>query len=65
MPVVSTFSQLSASTYLNGARFGIPSLDMVDTNAMGRGTIAEVINLYASLVDRDSLYEMGALHSML
>lgn len=36
-------------TNLNGARFGIPSRDKVDTKAMGRGIMAEVRILYESL----------------
>jgi hypothetical protein len=36
-------------TNLNGARFGIPSRDKVDTKAMGRGIMAEVKILYESL----------------
>lgn len=36
-------------TNLNGARFGMPSRDKVDTKATGRGTMAEVRILYESL----------------
>jgi hypothetical protein len=37
-------------TNLNGARFGTPSFDNDETNATGRGTTADVNNLYASFV---------------
>ena len=35
--------------HLKGARLGTPLSEMVDTNAMGRGTTAEVSILYISL----------------
>jgi len=37
-------------TYLNGARLGTPSDDKDETNAIGRGTIPLVINMYIVLV---------------
>jgi hypothetical protein len=40
-------------THLNGAKFGIPSADNEDTNAMGRGTIALVKRRYVSLENKD------------
>ena len=36
--------------YLNGAKFSTPSSDMVETKAMGLGTMPLIINLYRSLI---------------
>jgi hypothetical protein len=38
------------TTHLNGARLGTPSADSEETSAIGRGTIADVKILYASLI---------------
>jgi hypothetical protein len=38
-------SALAAVKKLNGARFKIPSAPMVETKAMGRGTMAATISL--------------------
>ena len=40
---------ISGRTHLNGAKFGTPEGERVDTNAIGRGTMALVNILYASL----------------
>ena len=37
--------------YENGARFSSPSLEIVETNAMGRGTIDPIISLCVSCSD--------------
>ena len=40
-------------TRLKGAKFGAPSADTVDTNAIGRGIIADVNTLYPFLSEKN------------
>lgn len=59
-------SDSDATAYLIGARFGIPSEEIVDTNAIGRGMTVDVRTLYMSLRDpRDQHEATGATNPAL
>jgi hypothetical protein len=51
---------MPTKAHLNGARFGTPSSEMLETSAMGRGTTHEVNKGYISL----SAFRVSEIYTM-